>query len=263
MRPIILLAFSAALAFGQFENNQSKDLKCSDRNGDNRRQRFCEVREETVPASARLAVDAGKNGGVSIKGWDRSDILVRSLVETWAESENEAKSLGSQVRVVTGGGRVNPEGPQTEGKQSWGVSFEIFVPHRMDLEVKAHNGGVSLRDLQGDLTFETVNGGVHLMRLAGRVKGTTKNGGVHAELNGTRWEGSEFDVKTTNGGVHLDVPSNYSAQLEAGTVNGRVHLDVAGAQMDKEARSYRGAIGAGGAPVRLMTMNGGVHVGRK
>ena len=261
MKRILLFLVPAVVAFGQFEDNQTKNLKCSDRNGDARRQRFCEVREETLPASSRLAVDAGKNGGVSVKGWHRNDVLVRTLVEAWADSESEAKALGSQVRVMSSGGRVNAEGPSTQGRQSWGVSFEVFVPHRTDLEVKAYNGGVHLSDLQGDLQFETVNGGVHLKRLAGRVKGQTKNGGVHAELNGNRWDGSEFNVETMNGGVHLDVPENYSAQLEAGTVNGRVH--VSGATMDKDARSYRGTIGAGGAPVRLMTRNGGVHVGRK
>lgn len=261
MKRMIFLLVTAVAAFGQFQDNQTKELKCSDRGGDRRSQRFCEVREEALPAAARLAVDAGRNGGVSIKGWSRNDILVRALVEAWAEDETAAKSLASQVRVITGGGKVMPEGPRTEGREGWGVSFEVFVPHRMDLEVTAHNGGVGLSDLSGDLSFSTVNGGVHLSRLAGRVHGKTTNGGIHAELTGNRWEGSEFDVKTTNGGVHLDVPENYSAQLEAGTVNGRVH--VAGETLDKDARSYRGTIGAGGAPVRLMTMNGGVHVGRK
>ncbi|MFN7937556.1 MAG: DUF4097 family beta strand repeat-containing protein [Bryobacteraceae bacterium] len=260
MTRIIVLLLPAALAFGQFENNQSKDLKCSDRNGDSRRQRFCEVREESIPASTRFLVDAGKNGGVSIKGWNRSDVLVRALVEAWADTEADAKALASQLRVQTGGGRINPIGPNTEGRQSWGVSFEIFVPHRTGIEAKAHNGGISLTDLQGELSLETTNGGIHLKRLAGRVKGATKNGGVHAELNGSRWDGSEFDVQTTNGGVHLNVPQNYSAQLEAGTVNGRLHVE--GASVDKEARSYRGTIGAGGPPVRLMTHNGGVHVER-
>lgn len=260
MKWITLFVFSALVAFGQFRDNQSRELKCSDRDG-GRDARFCEMREETVPASGRLVVDPGKNGGVSVKGWNRNDVLVRAQVTAWADSEASAKSLVSQVRVMTGGGRVNPEGPQTEGKQSWSVSLEIFVPHRTDLEVKAFNGGVMLSDLQGDLKFETTNGGVHLKRLAGRVKGTTKNGGVHAELEGNRWNGSEFDVETMNGGVHLDVPVEYSAQLEASTVNGRVH--VPGATLDKDARSYRGTMGSGGAPVRLATKNGGVHVGRK
>ena len=71
-----------------------------------------------------------------------------------------------------------------------------------------------------------------MKRLAGRVKGNTKNGGVHAELEGARWNGSEFDVETMNGGVHLDVPAEYSAQLEASTVNGRLH--VPGATLDKD-----------------------------
>ena len=30
---------------------------------------------------------------------------------------------------------------------------------------------------------------------------------------------------TTNGGVHLEVPANYSARLETSTVNGGMHAD--------------------------------------
>ncbi|MBL8179962.1 MAG: DUF4097 family beta strand repeat protein [Bryobacterales bacterium] len=260
MKRTLTIFVSAMVAFGQMRDNQARQLKCEER-GDGRRQQSCEMREETVPATGRMSVDPGKNGGVSVKGWSRNDVLVRAQVQAWAQSEAEAKALASQVRVVSGGGSVSATGPATEGKQSWGVTFEVFVPHRTDVEVKAFNGGVSLSDLQGDLSFATTNGGVHLTRLGGRVKGETKNGGVHAELEGTRWEGSEFDVQTMNGGVHLDVPSAYSAQLDVSTVNGRVH--VAGATVDKEARSYRGTMGSGGAPVRLATRNGGIHVGRK
>ncbi|HKX82811.1 MAG TPA: hypothetical protein VJL58_01210, partial [Pyrinomonadaceae bacterium] len=36
---------------------------------------FKEAREFTIPASENLTVDGGRNGGVSVKGENRSDVL--------------------------------------------------------------------------------------------------------------------------------------------------------------------------------------------
>jgi len=57
---------------------------CRDNNfGDRDYERFCEVRESTMPAGA-LNVDAGQNGGISIEGWDRNEIRVRAVVQASA-----------------------------------------------------------------------------------------------------------------------------------------------------------------------------------
>jgi hypothetical protein len=49
---------------------------CDDR-GNNDRASFCEVREETVSGVNPLDVDAGRNGGIRVRGWDRDDVLMR------------------------------------------------------------------------------------------------------------------------------------------------------------------------------------------
>jgi DUF4097 and DUF4098 domain-containing protein YvlB len=257
------LLLTALVAGAQMRDNQKKDLDCSNRNSRRNGSGVCDVREMAgVPG--RISVDAGRNGGVAVKGWSRGEVLVRAKVEAWADTEQEAQSIASQVRVIANSGRVMAEGPNLSGRnQSWAVSFELFVPHRTDLELTAENGGIHLSDLHGDIQFQGRNGGVHMSRLGGRVRGSTVNGGVHAELEGQRWDGTELDVKTTNGGVHLEMPENYSARFEASTNNGRVHLDMPGIKTDRETRQIASTLGSGGALVRLVTTNGGVHVGRK
>jgi len=98
------------------------------------------------------------------------------------------------------------------------------VPQRTDLAMRTHNGGISIYGVQGHISFEAVNGGVQLQQLAGSVEGHTTNGGVHLELAQDHWEGDKCDVSTTNGGVTILVPANYSAHLETGTVNGGVRV---------------------------------------
>ena len=81
-----------------------------------------------------------------------------------------------------------------------------------------------------------------------------------------RWEGETLDVKTTNGGVHLSIPDGYSAHLETGTANGRVRFGFPVNAPTNERGRYSNQIstdlGTGGPTIRVITTNGGVHVGR-
>jgi hypothetical protein len=259
---LLTFALLALPAAAQFRNNTEKSLACDDRQYNNRRERFCEIREYPGASIGRMTVDPHLNGGVAIKGWDRADTLVRAKVEAWAPTRGEAESLARQVNVRHSGGEARAEGPGMHRESNWGVSFEIFVPHKTSLSLKAHNGGIHISDVAGDIDFSALNGGVHLTRLAGAVRGRTVNGGVHAELMGRQWEGAMFDVATTNGGVHLRMPENYSAQFEASTVNGKVHIDFPVTVRGEIGQSIRTTIGYGGPLVRAVTTNGGVHVQR-
>ena len=228
---------------------------------------FCVVREQTIPAAGgTLTVDGRQNGGVAVKGWDRAEILVKSKVQTWADTDSEAQSLANEIQIQTAGNQIRAEGPANDGSkhQGWAVSFELFVPFNSDLSLKAHNGGISVSQVRGRIDFETVNGGVALNQLAGTVHGQTVNGGVAIELSGDRWDGEGIDVKTTNGGVNLVVPQNYSARLEASTVHGGFKVDVpVAASSGKIERNLSVDLGSGGSLVRVATTNGGVTVRRK
>ena len=238
---------------------QEKQLNCDDREWNGKRSSFCEMREQTIPSMARLTVDGRTNGGISVKAWDRADVLVRSQVRAQGESDGDAKATAAQVIVHATGGVLAADGPS---QKSWSVSYEVFVPRRTDLSLTAHNGEVHIDGVQGNIEFTTSNGGVHLSNLAGQVKGRTKNGGVHVDLAGARWEGSGLDVQTTNGGVHLNVPARYAAHLETTTVNGGLHSEFSEVAFPRGKHEVSADLGGGGALVRVETVNGGVHIGK-
>jgi DUF4097 and DUF4098 domain-containing protein YvlB len=158
--------------------------------------------------------------------------------------------------------KISAHGPESHHDYYWSVSFEIFVPRRSDLSLEAHNGGISIADVHGKLEFSAVNGGVVLKRVGGSVRGGTTNGGLVVELNGDRWDGEELDVKTTNGGIVMSVPENYSAHLETGTVNGNLSIDFPVTVQGKITRELAVNLGSGGPTIRAMTTNGGVRVKR-
>lgn len=258
MNRILILALCLAPA----ALPQEKTMTCDEESGHWReRGHYCEMREVTVPAVGALDVDGGVNGGISIKGSDRTDILVRSKVQAYEDDQADSRKMAGEIHVETSGGRVRATGPTSE-RHGWGVSFEILVPNKIDLVLRTHNGGISISGVRGRMQFDAVNGGVSLVRLAGSVEGHTTNGGLHLELASDHWDGDRCDVSTTNGGVTIRVPSTYSAHLETGTVNGGVRVDFPVTVQGEINRHLALDLGSGGKLVRATTTNGGVRVER-
>jgi hypothetical protein len=190
-------------------------------------------------------------------------VLIRACVQTWGASEEAARSLAGGVTISTTGTiKAN-----TSDEQGLSVSYQIQVPRNTDLNLKAHNGGISIYGVRGRMEFETLNGGLHLSEISGDVRGRTTNGGVHVNLAGTRWDGAGLDLLTTNGGVHVNLADGYAANIETGTTNGGFHSNVVGLSAppkDEQNRYQRAtrintSLNGGGAPIRLITTNGGVH----
>jgi hypothetical protein len=98
--------------------------------------------------------------------------------------------------------------------------------------------------------------------VSGDVRGSTVNGGLNVELDGDHWEGAGLDARTTNGGVSVKVPDGYSCRLAVATVNGGVRADFPLTVQGRLDKNLDVTLGAGGAPVRLATTNGGVHLKR-
>ena len=260
------LAIVGFIGVATAQKKSESSLECRDSRDNDRLQSHCEIKEQILPSGGLITVDGKQNGGISIKGWERNEVLVRSRIQTQAPTQAEADQLAKEVRVETAGLSIHAEGPQTRDDYQWYVSYEIFVPRRSDLSLQAHNGGISISDVSGRIDFKTLNGGVSLRRVGGTVRGSTTNGGVHVELAGTRWDGEELNVKTTNGGVNIQMPNNYSAHLETSTVNGNVSSDfpmnVPLTERGRMPKDISVDLGSGGSPIRVTTMNGGVRVGR-
>ena len=214
-----------------------------------------------MAAMGLLNVDAGQNGGATIKGWSRDEVLVRARVESWGTSDSDARGMASQVYIDTSGGHVQTRGPESANNAGWSVSFEIFVPQATNLTVKTVNGGIAISDIRGNLRFEATNGGIHLARLAGEVTGSTVNGGVNIEMSGTTWDGNQVAVTTRNGGVNISLPANYSAHFQTETVNGSLHSDFPlNLQGEPRSHNHDFSMGGGGPLIHVTTTNGGVKL---
>lgn len=223
------------------------------------RERLCEARETILQDRDGIVVDGNDNGGMHIEGWDRDTIRLRAYVSVWAPDDEAAREINDGIQIVTEGRRIYAKGPDHRSRnRGWAVSFHLMVPEASDLDLKTLNGGIEVKGVYGDIRFEAVNGGIRLADLGGDVRGSTVNGGVVVRLAGDRC----LDVDTTNGSVKLQIPEEYSADVETGTVNGSIDLAFPVTIQGKIGRSLRFTLGDGGARVRVRTVNGDVRLMR-
>ncbi len=237
---------------------------CKQERWSNDRYGVCEVCQYTLMPGATLSVDAAPNGGIQVNGAPRGDVLVEAKVVATAENEARAREIASAVRIDAASDKVAAEGPSgLSRREGWHVSYRLTVPTQTSLSLRSTNGGISISDVEGRIEFRTVNGGVKLANLAGDVSGRTSNGGVDVDLNGATWVGAGLNVETSNGGVRVRIPEQYSARLEVGTINGGFDIDFPLAVQGRVDREISANLGAGGPLIRVRTNNGGLRVTKK
>lgn len=258
---LLVLTASAALAAGAASAAES-DWCRDDGHWNDRQERFCEVREQTLSAGGRVSVDARPNGGIEVRGWDRNEVQLEAKVVAQADTEEEARQIAGQVDIETAG-TIRAAGPRTSGRRSWWVSYRLHVPRNAELSLTSTNGGISVRATRGDLELQTSNGGLSLDDVGGNVRGRTTNGGVDLRLTGHEWPGEGVELRTTNGGVKLHVPDDYNAHLETGTTNGRIQVDFPITVQGRIDRQLSLELGRGGPAIRVWTTNGGVSLRRR
>src|SRR4029453_3519703 len=128
-----LLVAASLPVNAQTRRNTGRSAGCDNPGwGDSSRASFCEVREETIGGSAPLDVDAGANGGIKVIGWDRGDVLVRSIVRGSGDTDADARRVVAGVHIETAA-HIRATGPERDGRENWSVQFELHVPRRAQL----------------------------------------------------------------------------------------------------------------------------------
>jgi DUF4097 and DUF4098 domain-containing protein YvlB len=235
--------------------------------GRSHRAQHCEIRETGLKATGRaLTVDPGMNGGVQIVGWDDDSIALTARIQVTAPTAEEADAIARDIRIEASGATVRASGPSPLGRrQSWSVSFVVYVPRRTDLSLATENGPLAVRDVTGRMELSTQNGPLMLSGVAGDVHARAQNGPLLVRLTGARWDGVGLDAETTNGPADLRIPENYNAKIEFGTVNGPMDVGfpltvtLNGRIRDRISTT----LGSGGALIRVVTTNGPMTVRRQ
>jgi len=260
----------------------------------------------------RLSVETF-NGSVDISGWDQDTVDISGT--KYGPSQEEADSL--RVDIDHSADSVSVRVPRpTERRNNQGARLTIKIPRKTQLDrivtsnssihiedgggpthLRTSNGSIRVRGLDGELEAETSNSSIELDGVEGNVRAHTSNGHIRAErVNGsvdasTSNSGVNVDVAradkpvridTSNSGVELALPPNFSNRVHIDTTNAPItlrmpegtnaHLSArtnnasidtefeVRAQGELSRNRLEGEIGKGGPLIELTTSNGSIHL---
>lgn len=239
------------------------------------------------------------DGSVRVEPGQASSIEALVTTQGWKIGDGGVTITDSQVgdRVsievrVPGGVRLFDFGHRS-------VAIVVRVPREIDLDVKTGDGAIEVSPVSGTVSLSTgdghidaegLKGEIHLHSGDGAIKGTALDGRLRADTgDGGMVVRGRFDMldlhsgdgsieahveqgskvaeawslQSGDGSIVLQVPSDLAADLEAHTGDGHIDLDAPVTVSGTVSRSdVRGKLGAGGAPLRVHTGDGSIHVER-
>lgn len=266
---LVLVAGAGRLA-AQHDDDRQSDAEwasdCQRHDHGDERERYCEVRTSGFAMrGGRISVEPGENNGVEFIGWDRDSVSVHARIRADAGSVADARALSGRVQIVSAPSGILAQGPDHRRRESWSVSFVVYVPRHSDLTAHTENGPLEVTGVTGSMDLRTANGPLGLTDVGGDVHARAENGPLGIALGGTRWNGQGLDAETVNGPLELAIPAGYSARLETGTVNGpmSVGFPITMTVHGRLSRRLSTVLGSGGPTVRAVTTNGPVQISRR
>ncbi len=241
---------------------------------------------KTLP-NQPLTVTASRNGGIQVLNWNKPEFSIKICKAAAANSDSGAEQLVKQISMNAQNGVVTVNGPDRQNSGNydgplWSASLVIFAPVGSTMDLTAHNGGISLKGVNANVTGHTENGGISLNQSSGKadlearnggisikdcsgdVKANVQNGGISIKL-ADEWQGAGLVANTRNGGVTVEIPKNFRSSLEiASTGHGSIQCKSTACDSmqrtwnDRDDRILR--LGGSPAVVRATTVNGGIVV---
>ena len=133
------------------------------------------------------------------------------------------------------------------------------------LTLATGDGSVTLDEVDGDLDVDTGDGGVSIAGKLAIAKVHTGDGSItFRAAPGTSMK-DDWSMTTGDGGIAIYLPSDFAAELDAHTGDGSIRSDLptsaeAEGDRDKEHRTLKGKIGAGGRLLRIRTGDGSIRI---
>ena len=170
-----------------------------------------------------------------------------------------------------------PSASSSEVRAHDGASFDLGVPSLDGLALSTSNGHVVSSGFSGQCVIRTSNGAVRVSRHDGEIDIETSNAKVDVEgfspLEFIKVSSSNgaihvvahdasvvLELRTSNDGIHVELPSEWEGVVEARTSNDSIEVrSPSGRAVTKQGRRSV-TIGTGGASLTAKTSNGAIKV---
>ena len=179
---------------------------------------------ETTPiqVSDRLSVRTPK-GHVTSKIWDRDEVQVDAKISVWGTDEEAVQAFAEQIDVQiqreSGAVQIRPNVPKRkkgDSIRSVRIDFELHHPEKVDLDVRARHGNITLPQIDGAATlnnnrgktvFEGASGNIRVKQNRGDIAVQHAGGDFIANNNrgsiNVGQVGGRVDVKNNRGATRL------------------------------------------------------------
>lgn len=206
-------------------------------------------------------------GGITVYGTKDSETIVQVFVKANNGKELSVSEIEDRLRDYTL--EVKREGRtlvcfaknnrQNNWKKGLNISFKIYAPEQLDIDLLTSGGGIRLKNLEGDLRFTTSGGGLELAELSGHVKGRTSGGGI--KIKDSK---DIIELSTSGGGI---LAENVAGEVKLNTSGGGIRLydmygmisaNTSGGSILVEGVEGELKTGTSGGSIRLADISGSV-----
>jgi DUF4097 and DUF4098 domain-containing protein YvlB len=226
------------------------------------------VQSYALPANGQLQI-VNTTGKIEMESAAEGTVEVHAERVAHATTDQGARDLLSHITIHgdTGASGLIVETDRIRGVLvgvSFEVNYHVKFPSSASISARTANGSITITGAARRASASVVNGGVIARGIAGGLELRSTNGNINAEI---RQLTKDFiDLRSVNGRVDLQLPPTADANLSATSANGRV--DIAGLPFenygdtprDASSRRVRGRINAGGTPIEISAVNGGIRV---
>ena len=217
----------------------------------------------TYPLTAEGRVSLRNiNGAAHISTWDQNQVKVDAIKR--ASDDEELKQ--EEIRVDARADSIAIETKYHHNENGWHnhraaeVEYTLTVPRNARLEsIELINGGLDVIGVKGDVHASCINGTLKARDLSGAAKLSTINGPLYADFAQLA---HSVELSSVNGPVHLTLPSDAKADIEAATVHGGIDNNF-GLRTNIHrwvGHDLRGELGGGGTRIHLNNVNGTIDV---
>lgn len=159
---------------------------------------------ETTPiqVSDRLSVQTPR-GHVISKIWDRDEVKIDATISVWGTDEEAvnayAEQIDVQIRRESGVVKVRPNVPKREKGdpiRSVRIDFELHHPEKVDLDVRARRGNITLPKIDGTANLNNNRGKTILEGASGNISIKQNRGDVAVQH-----VGGDFTAQNNRGSI--------------------------------------------------------------
>jgi DUF4097 and DUF4098 domain-containing protein YvlB len=228
------------------------------------------------------------NGGIIVRGADRTDVLVEARSHSGEELRERRPARADGMKRLDLPASTGLDVTEDNNvinirtSPSRAADLTVTVPRHSSLQLRCMNGGdIFVEQVDGDIEAENLNGKITLKNVAGSVVAHSLNGEVTASLD--RIDATKpMSFSTLNGDIDVTLPENLKATVRMKTDHGEIYsdfevkLDAQTHAVENEAgrrpdgryhlrfdSTIRGTINGGGAEYQFTTFNGQIYIRKK